>query len=175
MPDDNSLTLELLSYKVITLLGLCSIKRSGVLASFSTRWISQFSDRTVCAFGMKSKTSKGKVAKPVTFYRFKEDRKTCPAEALGHYIDRTKNFRTINSSLMVFVSIRRPHKPVTRPPLTKWVLKMLKLAGIDTNKFKAHSMRSAASSKVASLGLKLRDVLENDNWSRESAWQKLYH
>ena len=81
----------------------------------------------------------------------------------------------MNGSLLVFVSFRKPHKPVTRPTLTKWVLKMLRQAGIDTDKFKAHSMRSAASSKVASLGLKLTEVLDNGNWSRESTWQKFYH
>ena len=52
---------------------------------------------------------------------------------------------------------------------------MLDLAGINTNNFKAHSLRSASSSKVANLGLKLVDILENGNWSNESTWQRFYH
>ena len=175
MPDNEALTLEQLGYKLITLLGLCSIKRCGVLAALSTKWMSHFSDRTVCAFGIKSKTSKKRLAKPVTFYRFLDNPKLCPATTLKHYVDRTNTFRMGNSYLHVFVSFRKPHKPVTRPTLTKWVLKMLTHAGIDTGKFKAHSMRSAASSKVSSLGMQLKEVLENGNWSRESTWQRFYH
>ena len=101
--------------------------------------------------------------------------KICPATTLKHYIDRTNQFLLENESLHVFVSFRKPHKPVTRPTLKKWVLKMLAQAGIDTGKFKAHSMRSAASSKVAKLGLRMKEVLDNGNWSRESTWQRFYH
>ena len=52
---------------------------------------------------------------------------------------------------------------------------MLSLAGIDTQLFKAHSLRSASTSKVAGLGLQLKDILDNGNWSNESTWQKYYH
>ena len=52
---------------------------------------------------------------------------------------------------------------------------MLTAAGINTSKFKAHSLGAAASSKVANLGLKLVDILENGNWTNESTWQRFYH
>ena len=176
MPHNNSLTLKQLSYKVITLLGLCAIKRSGELSALSTKWISFFGDKTICAFGIKGKTSApGKVASPITFHSFPENDKVCPVKCLGDYILRTRAFRLANNTHGVFLSVNKPHKPITRARLTKWVLKMLHVSGIDTNLFKAHSMRSASSSKVANLGLPLKDILENGNWSGDSTWQKFYH
>ena len=53
MPHNNSLTLKQLSYKLITLLGLCAIKRSGELAALNVKWMSAFSDKTECAFGIR--------------------------------------------------------------------------------------------------------------------------
>ena len=115
------------------------------------------------------------MAKPISFHRFSENDKICPAKCLEDYINRTSKSRYENKTHLVFLSVNKPHKPVTRPTLTKWILKMLTAAGIDTSKFKAHSLRSAASSKVANLGLKLVDILDNGNWTNESTWQRFYH
>ncbi len=176
MPHNNSLTLEQLSAKVVTLLGLCVIKRSGEIAAMTVKWTSIFTDKIICAFGIRAKTSKdGKVAKPMVFHRFESDEKICPVSCLKAYIDRTKIHREAHGTLMVFLSWKKPHKPVKRSTITKWVLKMFSWAGIDTNLFKAHSMRAAASSGVSKLGLKLKDILDNGNWSNESTWQKFYH
>ena len=176
MPHNSSLTLKQLSYKLITLLGLCAIKRSGELAALNVKWMSVFSDKTECAFGIRGKTSgSGQVAKPIAFHRFADNDKICPAKCLENYIDRTSKYRLENSTHLVFLSVNKPHKPVTRPTLTKWILKMLNSAGVNTQKFNAHSLRSASSSKVANLGLKLVDILENGNWTNESTWQRFYH
>ena len=131
------------------------IKRSGELAALNVKWMSTFS-KTVCSFGIRGKTSsQGQVAKPISFHRFASEDTICPAKCLEDYLQRTSKFRSENNTHMVFLSVNKPHKPVTRPTLTKWILKMLDLAGIDTKKFKAHSLRAASSSRVANLGLKL--------------------
>ena len=138
--------------------------------------MSAFSDKTECAFGIRGKTSgSGQVAKPIASHRYTENDKTCPAKCLEDYINRTSRYRTENGTHLVFLSVDNPHKPVIRATLTKWILKMLNSAGVDTHKFKAHSLRSASSSKVANLGLKLIDILENGNWTNESTWQRFYH
>ena len=80
-----------------------------------------------------------------------------------------------NCTTMVFPSVKKPHKPVTRSTLTKWVLRMLDLSGVDIKMLKAHSLRAAVTSKVSNLGLQLKDILENGNWTQESTWQKFYH
>ena len=55
--------------------------------------------------------------------------------------------------------------------------KMLDLSRIDTTEFKAHSLLSSFTSKVANEaneGIKLRDILFIESWSSESIWQKFY-
>ena len=106
MPPNSSLTLKQLSYKVITLLGLCAIKRSGELAALNVKWKSTFSDKMVCSFGIRGKTSsQGQVAKPISFHRFASEDIICPAKCLEDYLQRTSKFRSENNTHMVFLSV----------------------------------------------------------------------
>ena len=51
---------------------------------------------------------------------------------------------------------------------------MLSLAGIDTNKFKAYSTRSASSS-AASAGITTNQILEEANWGSKSVFLQFYY
>ena len=53
------------------------------------------------------------------------------------------------------------------------LLAMLSLAGIDTEKFKAHSTRS--TSAAASAGITPNQILEAANWSSKYVFQQLYY
>ena len=48
-------------------------------------------------------------------------------------------------------------------------------AGIDTEIFKAHSVRGISSSKAATAGVTTADILQAADWSSESKFQKYYH
>ena len=52
---------------------------------------------------------------------------------------------------------------------------MLNLAGIDTDNFKAHSVRSASVSAAASSGVTTNQIMEAVNWSLESVFQRFYY
>ena len=52
---------------------------------------------------------------------------------------------------------------------------MLSLTGVDTNTFKAHSTRAAATSKANSLGLRIEEVISQGNWSNESTFERFYN
>ena len=43
------------------------------------------------------------------------------------------------------------------------------------SQFKAHSRRSAATSKAKAMGISLEGVLKRGQWSGKSTWQKHYH
>ena len=129
-----------------------------------------------CSFGITVKHSrKGKPAPPVLFYEFPENTKLCPVQCIDAYKAITDSDRTQHQTSQFFLSVIKPYKPVTKATLTRWVVQMLDLSGIDTTKFKAHSVRSASSSKVSAMGLKIQDVLVMGNWSNESVWQKYYN
>ena len=52
---------------------------------------------------------------------------------------------------------------------------MMAEAGIDTQKFKAHSTRGAAVSKARAQGLSVEQILERADWARASTFRRFYH
>jgi len=51
---------------------------------------------------------------------------------------------------------------------------MLETAGVNTEKFKAHSKRAASTSEALRKGVSIEDILKMGNWSNKSVWQKHY-
>ena len=175
LPENHDLSMDILGYKLVTLLGLCAVQRGSEIHALNIKWMSKTSEGYKCYFGSRVKHSKqGKVAPPVEFYPFPQNPKLCPVLCLDAYIEQTQPFRALVGNDL-FLSTKSPHKPVVKCTLTKWILKMLAMAGIDTKKFQAHSLRSSSTSKVAARGHNVKDILSMGNWSSQSVWQKFYH
>jgi len=51
---------------------------------------------------------------------------------------------------------------------------MLSEAGIDTEMFKAHSVR-ASSSAALRKGVHISDILQTADWSKDSTFKRFYH
>ena len=51
----------------------------------------------------------------------------------------------------------------------------LQEAGINTDTFKAHSIRGAAGSSAAWSGVTIMDILNAADWSSETTFQQFYH
>ena len=49
------------------------------------------------------------------------------------------------------------------------------MVGIDTSLYKAHSCRSASTSKAKVVGIFLKDILKRGQWPGASTWQKHYN
>ena len=67
-----------------------------------------------------------------------------------------------------------PHREVTSSTIARWIKEVLSLTRIDVKRFKAHSTRSASTSKASVLGLTISDILKGGSWSKESTWEKVY-
>ena len=52
---------------------------------------------------------------------------------------------------------------------------MLKLAGIDTDTFKSHSVRSASATAAASAGVTINQIMEAADWRSESVFERFYY
>ena len=59
----------------------------------------------------------------------------------------------------LYLSYTKPHNPVTAQRIAHWIKDLLSDAGVDTNVFKAHSVRGTSTSAAMSKGLSLSDVL----------------
>ena len=71
-------------------------------------------------------------------------------EVIKEYIRTTKVFRDGHTQLLL--SYLKPHLPINKDALAKWIRDMLHKAGVDTQ-FGAHSTRSASTSAAGSKGL----------------------
>ena len=69
----------------------------------------------------------------------------------------------------------KPYNSVSSPTIARWLKSVLAKAGVDTNIFKAHSVRGASTSAAASAGVTTNDILNAADWSSESVFQKFYY
>jgi len=76
---------------------------------------------------------------------------------------------------ILFLSWIGKHDPVTSSTIARWLKTCLQEAGINTDIFKAHSIRGAAASKAACSGVTISEILQAADWSSESTFQRFYH
>ena len=75
----------------------------------------------------------------------------------------------------LWLSFNKPHKPVTKDTITRWVKTVLDKAGIDTSSYTVHSTRTASTSAVSSANLPIDIIMKAAGWSSENAFQKFYN
>ena len=94
---------------------------------------------------------------------------------LQEYLKRTKILRKgrERGRSKLFISTRKPHKPICRDTLSNWVKKGLKLSGVNMDIFTAHSTRAASTSKVKG-SVKLSTILKTAGWRRSQTFAKYY-
>ena len=72
-------------------------------------------------------------------------------------------FRKGSNGHPLFLAVRKPHGGVPSSTVYRWLRNILGCAGIDTENFKSHSTRAAATSKARTMGVSLRDILKAAN------------
>ena len=64
-----------------------------------------------------------------------------------------------NGAKPLFISYTKPHRPMSSQRIAHWIKKMLGRAGVDTNTFKAHSVRGASTSAAMRKGVPITDIM----------------
>ena len=75
----------------------------------------------------------------------------------------------------LLISYTKPHRAVQTCTIARWLKCVMESAGIEVDKYKAHSTRAAATSKAKKLGLSVEQIVERANWSRVTTFKKFYH
>ena len=75
----------------------------------------------------------------------------------------------------LFLSSRELHQAVTKPTVAKWMVDMIRKAGVDVSTYTSHSTRGASTSKAASLGVPIDTIVKQGNWSNKSIFEKFYY
>ena len=171
------LTPKQLTQKTTTLLALIAIPRGSELHLFDMNFMADYGSKLVFDLpGTVKNVKEGKKPDPLEFHIHKGDEKLCPVKCIRDYIIKlTDAWRNKGEPSTFFLSFQKPHKPVCKSTLARWIKDVLLLADVDTGVFKAHSLRGASTSKAFLKGLSVKEVVDHGKWSRESTWQKFYH
>nr|CAH7768327.1 unnamed protein product [Callosobruchus chinensis] len=113
MPN-HTLSLQVLTYKLVTLLALVSAHRLRLL----------------------------RVKQPVLILpRFEENQAVCVVNALEIYLQKTCQLR--GSCTKLFIQLKKPHREVSSQTLSRWIKTTLTDSGVDT-KYSRHAATSSA-------------------------------
>lgn len=167
------LSLKDLTIKLCMLLALVTGQRCQTIHALDLKCLKR-GPVYVFKFEKPLKHSRAHLPAPtVELKPFPPDRRLCVLTVLKEYITRTSTLRGDNTRLLL--SYIKPHKPVTRESVSRWVKLCLVKAGIDTDTYSAHSTRMAATSKAAFAQLPLKTVMEAAGWTSAGTFQKFYH
>ena len=164
------LSLKLLSYKVIMLLALLSGQRSQTLHFIDLQNIEFRQNSLVIRIGDLVKQSRpGYHMSEMSIPEYSQDNRLCPIVTLKCYMERTKNIRGKTTKL--FISCIKPHGPITKSTLSRWIKDTMSLAGINVNIFTPHSTRTASTSKAK---VPLATILKTAGWAKDCTFRKYY-
>ena len=129
-----------------------------------------------CTFVITSllKTSRpGKHLASIEVQSYKTDRKLCPIAHMQEYVTRTVDLR--GNQRRFFISHQKPYKEISRDTPSRWLKKTLELAGVNTEKFSAHSTRAATTSAAKAMNMPIDFIMQSAGWPQESTFGKYYH
>jgi integrase len=161
---NDKLTLKLLSFKLASLLALCTAQRAQTLSAVVVDNI-KISQVAEIKIPKLLKTYCPNRTQPVLVLpKLETDPKVCPVYTLQEYLSRTASLRQCQT---LFISFIKPHGPITTQTLSKWLKKVLELAGIHTS-FTGHSFRHSATSKASELGVSMDKIYSAAGWTEKS-------
>ena len=123
--------------------------------------------------GLSKQDRPGHIGNKIFVPCYKDNKKLDPKRALYHYLKKTESIRG-ETQCKLFLSIVKPHQPVSRQTIAKWIVKTIRLAYDKDVKVKAHSTRAIGPSWALFKGASMHSILDAADWSRESTFTKFY-
>ena len=112
--ENKTLSLKLLTKKLLMLLALVSPERASVLWEMNIRYLKKQPDGVVFTLIKPRKSGDPMSRAKATFPRFLQDTTFCPCDYLETYLKATERFRLSEDSNKPFLSFQRPHHPVAK-------------------------------------------------------------
>lgn len=175
---NRSLSLKQLLWKLAMLFSLTCPERVSALTKLDLRHCHILPEGV--EFTLSSPRKRGTADQlPTAFFaRFPSNSKLCSVETLRCYLKATRSFRPVIPSPKpdpLFISYVKPHKPISAPSLARWLRSLLKASGVNSDIFKAHSVREASTTAAANSNVPLSEILQMADWSSASTFQKFYY
>ena len=173
LPEDDLLSDKILTHKVATILSISAASRASEICHLNLDFLFKHNDFYSFGISNLTKTCRpGRTRPDLRFNRFPDRPKICLCKVIDSYLKRTSNRRANKSQLLL--SYKKPHNAIQVKTVSRWLVHAMDATGIDTAMFKAHSTRSAATSKAGTLGVPLGEIVKRGSWSTESMFKKVY-
>ena len=173
MPPLAQLTLPEVTKKLATLMALLSGQRAQTLYALDITYMHITPERVIFYISELLKTSRPSFhQQPLNLTAYPQDGKLCVVQTLKEYLKQTKPIR--GGCTRLFISVSKPHHPVTTGTIARWIKEILNNSGIDTTNFTAHSTRVASTSLAKSRGLSVTEIAKAAGWSNCSTFAKHY-
>ncbi|WAR05308.1 hypothetical protein MAR_020677 [Mya arenaria] len=166
----SDLSLKILTFKTVALVALAIAPRAQTLISLCLNNMIVEKDAIVFMISDILKTTAHGDSFSVRIEHFRNE-SLCAMHTLLDYIEATKKVRLSNSLSISYVTFKK----VTTSTIARWLKLTLSLAGIDTEVFKAHSFRGAATSAAFNRGCSLKSILKTANWKSDKNFRKFYY
>ena len=157
-----------------TLILLSSGQRPQILAALRIKDLVVDKDRA--RFVLQSSDIKqgrpGYVPPIISLRKYPHDEKICVLKYLSEYLKRTKHMR--GSINQLFLTFKKPYHPATKNTLARWIKDVLRGSGVDTERYGAGSVRSAATSKAQAQGVPIDVIMGAAGWTCRSTFAKYY-
>ena len=169
LPANMDVSLDLVTGKLATLMPITAPKRSSELGLLDLNFSKKHPEGI--SFSLPDMTKTSSEVCTVFFASFPSANAICVSTTLDAYLNRTAQAREHLSSQTgvpnpLFLSYHRPYKPVKHCSIAWWIKKFVGSAGINTEIFKAHSTRSASTTKARNQGVSIADIQNMADWSR---------
>lgn len=173
MADAQELSLKDLTLKLVTLIALVTGQRAQTMQLLDIR------NRTVTTFLHKyrigdlvKQTRPGSHQAELELVAYPADKNLCVVNCLEEYENRTRDLRGLETGLLI--SYTKPHKLVSKAPVSRWVRTMLVKAGINMDIFTPHSTRAASTSRASRTSVPLMTIMKTAGWSRSCTFRTYY-
>lgn len=173
----NTLSLEMLTKKLASLLLLATGQRLQTISKIKIQNIHGIESSKIKIFITEIlKTSSYNRQQPVLeFNYFTECPELCVANKLKAYLLRTSSLRKDTDEYLM-LTFKKPHHIASSQTIGRWIKKILKISGIDTNKYHSHNTRHATTSAAFRKGIGIDQIKDTIGWSQSSqVFQKFYN
>ena len=172
------ITLKNLTLKLVMLIALVTGQRG---QSLHLMYVNNMVDKvSTVEFRVEDlcKTSRPGALQPLLVLpAYEIDIDLCVVATLHKYLQETEKLHSNNNTRpnKLFISFARPHMPISKDTLARWIRTVMTLAGIDTKMFKAHSTRAASTSAALRYNVPLDTVLSTAGWTNAGTFAKFYN
>ncbi|XP_021355265.1 uncharacterized protein LOC110451518 [Mizuhopecten yessoensis] len=147
-------TLQMLTYKTVMLLSLSTGQRAQSVHALNIQNETLMDKQVKCRFGDILKTTRpGFHQSEITLERFNETH-LCVIQTLREYMYRRELLRdNYEKTGKLFISFHKPHLPVTKSTIFRWIKDIKLKTGVDMTIFTPHSTRASSTSAAINFQL----------------------